>query len=142
MFVQRGITPESLSPWFLPRLIGVSKAAELMYTGRMISAQDALGCGLVNRVLPDEELLPAARELASEIATHSAPVAVALTKRMLWQFLTETNLAKVERINHTYFAWSCTTPDCLEGIVSYLEKRAPKWTMKISTDMPDFFPLT
>lgn len=142
VFVRRGVIPELASPWFLPRIVGVSKAAELMYTGRIVSAQEALECGLVSRVVPDAQLMGVAREMASEIAAHAAPVSLALTKRMLWQFLAMNNLEKVEEINHTYFAWTGTQPDCNEGIVSFLEKRPPQWKMKISKDMPDFFPMT
>ena len=142
VFVRRGVIPELASPWFLPRIVGVSKAAELMYTGRIIGAQEALECGLVSRVVPDVELMDTARELAIEIARHAAPVPLALTKRMLWQFLAETDLEKVEEINHTYFAWTGTQPDCNEGIESFLEKRPPRWSMKVSTDMPDFFPMS
>jgi enoyl-CoA hydratase/carnithine racemase len=142
VFVRRGVLPELASPWFLPRIVGVSKAAELMYTGRIISAQEALECGLVSRVVPDAKLMDVARDLATEIAAHAAPVPLALTKRMLWQFLSMSDIAKVEEINHTYFAWAGTQPDCNEGIMSFLEKRPPQWKMKVSTDMPDFFPLT
>jgi enoyl-CoA hydratase/carnithine racemase len=142
VFVRRGVVPELASPWFLTRIVGVSKAAELMYTGRIISAQEALQCGLVSRVVPDSQLAATARELAMEIATNAAPVPLALTKRMLWQFLAETDLQKVEEINHTYFAWTGMQSDCNEGIMSFLEKRPPRWTMKVSKDMPEFFPLT
>ncbi|MBI5115444.1 enoyl-CoA hydratase/isomerase family protein [Candidatus Poribacteria bacterium] len=142
VFVRRGVVPELASPWFLTRIVGVSKAAELMYTGRIISAQEALQCGLVSRVVPDSQLTATARELAMEIAANAAPVPLALTKRMLWQFLAETDLQKVEEINHTYFAWTGMQPDCNEGIMSFLEKRPPRWTMKVSKDMPEFFPLT
>jgi enoyl-CoA hydratase/carnithine racemase len=142
VFVRRGVVPELSSPWFLPRIVGMSKAAELLYTGRIIGAQEALECGLVSKVVPDDQLMDVARDLASDIATNAAPVSVALTKRMLWQFLAMSDLEKVEEINHTYFAWSGSQPDCDEGIVSFLEKRPPQWKMKVSTDMPDFFPLT
>ena len=142
VFVRRGVLPELASPWFLPRIVGVSKAAELMYSGRIIGAQEALECGLVSRVVPDAKLMDVAREMALEIAANAAPVSLALTKRMLWQFLCMNDIEKVEEINHTYFAWSGTQPDCNEGIVSFLEKRPPQWKMKVSTDMPDFFPLT
>jgi enoyl-CoA hydratase/carnithine racemase len=142
VFVRRGVVPELASPWFLPRIVGVSKAAELMLTGRIIGAQEALECGLVSRVVPDAELPNVAREMASEIATRTAPVSIALTRRMLWQFLAETSVEKAEEINHTYFAWAGTQPDCNEGIMSFLEKRQPRWAMKVSTDMPEFFPLT
>ncbi len=142
VFVRRGVIPELASPWFLSRITGVSKAAELLYSGRIIGAQEALECGLVSRVVPDDRLMEVARELASEIAVNAAPVSVALTKRMLWQFLAMENIEKAEEINDAYFAWAGTQPDCKEGIESFLEKRPPEWKMKVSEDMPDFFPLT
>lgn len=141
VFVRRGVVPELASPWFLPRIIGVSKAAELLYTGRIIGAQEALECGLVSRVVPDDRLMDVAREMAGEIAQNAAPVPLALTKRMLWQFLGMNDPEKADEINMAYFAWTGMQPDCKEGIVSFLEKRPPKWTMKVSQDMPDFFPL-
>lgn len=141
VFVRRGVIPELSSPWFLPRIVGVSKAAELMYTGRIIGAWEALECGLVSKVVPDDELPATTRELAAEIATHAAPVSLALTRHMLWKFLAETDLNRVEEINHTYFAWTGAQPDCQEGIMSFLEKRPPRWSMRVSNDMPEFFPL-
>jgi enoyl-CoA hydratase/carnithine racemase len=82
-----------------------------------------------------------ARDLAKEIAMNCAPVSVALTKYMLYPFLEETDPEKAERINHRYFAWTGQQPDAREGVVSYLEKREPRWMMKVPGDMPDFFPL-
>jgi enoyl-CoA hydratase/carnithine racemase len=142
VFVRRGVIPELASPWFLPRIVGVSKAAELMYTGRIIKAAEALECGLVSKVVPDAELMDTARTMADEIAANAAPVSLALTKHMLWKFLAETDLHKVEEINHAYFAWTGAQPDCQEGIMSFLEKRPPSWKMKVSKDMPEFFPLS
>ncbi len=142
VFVRRGVIPELASPWFLSRLIGMSKAAELLYTGKIIGAQEALECGLVSRVVPDDQLMDAARELASEIAINASPVSLALTKRMLWQFLGMNDVEKADEINMAYFAWAGSQPDCKEGIGSFLEKRPPEWKMKVSKDMPDFFPLT
>ncbi|RJP18681.1 MAG: enoyl-CoA hydratase [Candidatus Abyssobacteria bacterium SURF_5] len=142
VFVRRGVVPELASPWFLPRIIGVSKAAELMYTGRIIGAKEALECGLVSKVVPDAELMNAAQSMANEIAANTAPVSVALTRHMLWKFLAESDLNRVEEINHAYFAWTGAQPDCQEGIMSFLEKRPPDWKMKVSKDMPEFFPLS
>ena len=109
-----------------------------MYTGRILNAQEALEFGLVSRVVPDDELMPTARALAKEIAVNSAPVSVALTKQMLYQFLTETDIEKAEQINHQYFAWTGKQPDAREGVVSFLEKREPNWSLKVPGDMPDF----
>lgn len=138
IFNRRGVPPELASPWFLPRIIGISKAAELMYTGRILNAREALEYGLVSRVVPDDKLMDSAFELAHEIADNCAPVSVALTKQMLWQFLFETDIEKVEKINSSYFKWSGRQPDAREGVMSFLEKRPPKWTMSVSKDMPDF----
>jgi enoyl-CoA hydratase/carnithine racemase len=82
--------------------------------------------------------MPTARALAEEIAVNCAPVSVALTKRMLFQFLGETDVAEAERINHRYFAWTGSQPDAREGVVSFLEKRKPEWSMRVPGNMPDF----
>lgn len=142
IFNRRGIVPELSSPWLLPKIIGISKAAELMYTGRILNAQEALDFGLVSQVVPDDELMDKARELATEIAVNCAPVSVALTKSMLYGFLTENDLDKVERINHDYVNWLGQQPDAKEGVVSFLEKRPPRWNLKVPSDLPEPFPFT
>ena len=141
VFNRRGVIPEMASPWILPRMVGFSKAAEILLTGRFLSASEALEIGLVSEVVPDEDLLPTARALAKDIAVNCAPVSVALTKTMLTQFMFETDIDKIVRINHRYFDWTGEQPDAFEGVKSFLDKRPPKWTMKVSEDMPDFFPL-
>jgi len=140
VFNRRGVIPEISCPWILPRIIGLSRAAELMYTGRIINAKEALEYGLVSRVVPDEKLMETAYEIADEILL-SAPVSVTLTKRMVYQFLTETDINKAEMINHRYFGWTGLQPDAKEGVVSFLQKRRPKWKLKVPGDLPDFFPL-
>ncbi len=140
VFNRRGVIPEYASPWLLPRIIGISKAAELMYTGRILNAKEALEFGLVSRVVPDDKLMDVAKELAEEILL-CAPVSVALTKRMLYQFLSETDVDKAESINHQYLGWISTKADTREGVMSFLEKRKPEWKLKVPGDLPDFFPL-
>lgn len=141
VFNRRGIIPEVGCPWLLPRIVGISRAAEIMYTGRILSAKEALEFGLVSRVVPDDQLMATAKELANEIAVNCAPVSVALTKHMLYEFLTENDVEKAEHINHQYFAWTGQQPDAREGVVSFLEKRDPEWKLKVPGGMPDFFPL-
>ncbi len=138
VFNRRGITPEIGCPWLLPRIVGISRAAELMYTGRILNAREALEFGLVSRVVPDEELMPTAKALANEIAIHCAPVSVALTKKMLFEFLTATDIEQIERTNHLYFAYTGGQPDAREGVMSFMQKRPPEWSMKVPGDMPDF----
>ena len=94
--------------------------------------------GLVSRVVPDDQLMDTARELALEIAVNCAPVSIALTKKMLYQFLTATDVEEVEKINHLYFAYVGTKPDASEGVVSFLQKRDPKWSLKVPGDLPEF----
>ncbi len=139
-FVRRGLIPEALSTWILPRLVGVSRAAELLYSGRTIGAEEALAFGIVSRVVPDDELLPAARALADDIACNAAPVSVAITKRLIWHNLTEVDMRRAEDIEARLFAWTTTQPDAREGVRAFLDKRAPDWKMSPRTDLPDFLP--
>lgn len=140
VFNRRGIVPEILCPWILPKIIGISKAAELMYTGRILNANEALDYGLVSRVVPDDKLMDVALEIANEILL-CAPVCVALTKQMLYQFITEQDVNKIDKINGKYYSWTGKQPDAVEGVMSFLQKRKPKWKMKVPGDMPDFFPI-
>jgi enoyl-CoA hydratase/carnithine racemase len=138
VFVRRGVVPEALSTWALPRLVGMSRASEWLLTGRMVGAQEALEAGLLSRVVPDAELVPTARALAAEIARDTAPVSVAVTKWLLWNMQTETDLARAEDLEARAFWWTGTQPDAREGVRAFLEKRAPQWSMRPSRDMPDF----
>lgn len=138
VFNRRGLLPEMASPWLLPKIVGISRAAELMYTGRLLSAREALEAGLVSRVVPDADLLPAAKALAREIAENCAPVSIALTRKMLYDYLTRSDVEEMERQNHRYFMWAAGQPDAGEGVAAFLEKRPPAWKMKVPGDLPDF----
>ncbi len=140
-FVRRGLIPEASSTWLLPRLIGVSRAAELLYSGRTLSAREALEFGVVGRVVADSELRPTVRALAADIVANAAPVSVALTKRLVWTNLMEPDLYAAEPVEQRLFTWVGAQPDAREGVQSFLEKRAPQWTMRPSTDLPPFTPL-
>ena len=87
VFARRGLVPEAASSWFLPRVVGISQAMEWVATGRVFDAAEALGGRLVSRVLPDNELLPAARALAAEIAENTSAVSVALARQLMWSML-------------------------------------------------------
>jgi len=139
-FVRRGVIPEALSTWILPRVIGLSGAAELLYSGRTITAREALEFGVVSRVVPDGDLATTVRLLAADIADNAAPVAVAITKRLLWHHLTETDLQRAEAVEARLFGWAGAQPDAREGVRAFLDKRSPNWTMQPSTDLPDFLP--
>jgi enoyl-CoA hydratase/carnithine racemase len=137
VFVKRGLVPEAASTWLLPRLVGMSRAADLLLTGRLVGAREALDMGLVSRVVPDAELLASAQALAREIAEQTGPVAVALTKRLLWHMAGEADPAAAERLDAQVFGWATQSPDAKEGIRAFLEKRPARWSMKPGADLPD-----
>jgi enoyl-CoA hydratase/carnithine racemase len=123
VFVKRGLVPEAASTWLLPRLVGMSRATDLLLTGRLVGAREALEMGLVSRVVPDAELLATAQAMAREIAEQTAPVAVALTKRLLWHMTGEPDPEAAERLDSQAFAWATQSPDAKEGIRAFLDKR-------------------
>lgn len=140
VFNRRGITPEACSSWFLPRLVGISKALEWTYTGKIFSAQEALEAGLVQQVCKPDALLPAARVLAREIADNCAPVSVALTRQMLWRMLGAEHPMDAHCIDSRSIYSRGASDDAKEGVMSFLEKRPATFTNKVSQDMPSFFP--
>lgn len=139
VFARRGIVPEGASTWFLPKLVGVSQAAEWLYTGRVFDAAEALAGGLVRSVHPADELLGAARALAAEIV-DSAPVSVALTRRMLWRLLGADHPMAAHRADSRAVHATGAMPDAMEGVMSFLEKRPASFTCRVSSDLPDVFP--
>jgi enoyl-CoA hydratase/carnithine racemase len=140
VFARRGIVPEACSSWFLPRVVGISRAMEWTMTGRVFPASEALEAGLVRSVLPDDELLPAAYALAREIADNTSAVSVALTRQMLWRMLGAAHPMEAHRIDSAGIVYLGASADAREGVVAFLEKRAATFTMSPSSDMPDFYP--
>ena len=139
VFARRGIVPEACSSWFLPRLVGISTAAEWCYTGRVFPAAEALERGLVRSVHAADELLPAAYELAREIADNTAPVSVALTRQMLWRMLGADHPMEAHRVDSRGIQSRGASADAREGVESFLEKRAPVYPVKVSDGLPDLF---
>ena len=140
VFARRGITPEAASTWFLSRLVGMQTALEWCFTGRLFNAQEAKGRGLVRSLHAPDELLPAARTLAREIADNTAPVSVALTRQMLWRMAGQDHPMKAHRIDSRAIQSRGQSADAREGVSSFLEKRPAFYANKVSTDMPGFFP--
>jgi len=140
VFTRRGIVPEACSSWFLPRIVGISKAAELIYTGRVFQAKEEANSGLFNYVMPRDQVLPKAMTIAREIAENTSAVSVALGKGLLWHGLSEDDPQSVHLIDSRCICWAGREKDAYEGVQSFLEKRPPKFTMSASTDMPDFYP--
>jgi enoyl-CoA hydratase/carnithine racemase len=139
-FNRRGMVPEGCSTWLLTRLVGFSQAAEWIYTGRIFSAQEALAGRLVGRVLPEDELLPAAARLAGEIAENTSAVSTALSRNMLWDMMGARHPMEAHKIESRCLHYMFRSADLVEGINAFLEKRPPRFTMHPTADMPDFFP--
>jgi enoyl-CoA hydratase/carnithine racemase len=140
VFARRGIVPEACSSWFLPRVVGISRAMEWVATGRVFPAQEALEGGLVRSVHPAGELLDAARALAAEIADNAAPVSVALARRMMWRMLGADHPMMAHRADSRAMLVRGQSDDVREGISSFLEKRPAHFTDRVSDGLPDIMP--
>jgi len=140
VFARRGLVPEGAASWFLPRIVGISKALEWSMSGRIFDAAEALSAGLVHSVHPPVSLLDAARGLAAEITAQSAPVSVALTRQMMWRGLGMAHPMEAHRIDSRAIYARGSTADVAEGVQSFLSKRAPVFPNTVRADMPDFFP--
>jgi enoyl-CoA hydratase/carnithine racemase len=140
VFARRGIVPEACSSWFLPRVVGIQRATEWVYTGRIFPAAEALAGGLVRSVHEPDDLLPAAYAIAQEIADNTAPVSVALSRHMLWRMLGADHPMEAHRVDSRGIAVRGPSGDAREGVVSFLEKRPAVFPDKVSDGLPGIFP--
>lgn len=140
VFVRRGIVPEACSSWFLPRIVGISRAQEWVATGRVFGAEEALSGGLVRSLHAPDRLLDDARALAREIAENAAPVSVALARRMLWRMLGAAHPMDAHRADSRGMQVRGGSADAAEGVTSFLEKRPPRFVDRVSDGLPDVFP--
>jgi enoyl-CoA hydratase/carnithine racemase len=127
--VRRGVIPDAHAHWTVPRAIGHARAADLLLTGRTLTGREAADLGLVNRALPADDVLPATLDIARDIAVHTAPMSVALSKRLLWASPTP-DREEVGRLETEYHRLVMGTADAREGVLAWLERRDPKWTGK------------
>jgi enoyl-CoA hydratase/carnithine racemase len=140
VFARRGIVPEACSSWFLPRVVGISRAMEWVSTGRVFSAQEALDAGLVRSLHPSSELLGAANALAREIVDNTAPVSVALARRMMWTMLGAEHPMLAHRADSRGMFSRGQSADAVEGVTSFLEKRPARFSDRVSDGLPDIMP--
>jgi enoyl-CoA hydratase/carnithine racemase len=140
VFARRGLVPEACSSWFLPRVVGISRAMEWCATGRVFGAEEALAGGLVRSVHEPAALLPAAYELADEIATNSSAVAVTVTRALLWRMLGEPHPMAAHRIDSALLEALGRGADVREGVTSFLEKRPPAFPDRVPADLPAPYP--
>ncbi len=134
--VRRGVLPDVAAHWTVPRAIGFPRAAELFLTGRMFTGDDAAAMGLANEAMEVDEVLPAALEMAREVAVNVAPLSAALSKRLLWHS-PALGAAEIERLETRYHHHVMGRPDATEGVRAYLEDRAPNWQLTLGDDWPD-----
>jgi enoyl-CoA hydratase/carnithine racemase len=140
VFARRGIVPEACSSWFLPRVVGIGRAAEWVYTGRVFPAEEALAAGLVTRLVPPEALLDTARGIAREIADNTSAMSVALSRQLLWKMLGADHPMAAHQVDSQAIYWMGHSADAHEGVSAFLAKRAPRFTLRPSADMPPFYP--
>ena len=140
VFTRRGMVPEACSSWFLPRIVGMPKALEWTFSGRVFDAKEALDGGLVRSLHKPEELLSVARGIAREIADNTAPVSVALSRQMLWRMSAAADPMEAHKIDSRGIFSRGRQGDSAEGVMSFLEKRPATFPNKVSTDLPEYFP--
>ena len=140
VFARRGLVPEAASSWFLPKIVGISKALEWTFSGKVFSAEEAKDGGLIRSVHPANKLMDEAYKLAQEIIDNTSPVSVALTRQMLWKMLGADHPMEAHKVDSRLIYELGKAEDVKEGVKSFLEKRSPKFLSKVSRDMPKFFP--
>lgn len=140
VFARRGIVPEACSSYFLPRIVGISQALEWCYSGRVFPADEALAGGLVRSIHAREDLLPAARAIAREIADNTSPISVTLIRHMMWRMLGADHPMEAHKIDSRGVFYTGKSPEAREGVEAFLEKRSAKFPGRVSADMPEYFP--
>lgn len=140
VFSRRGIVPEACSSWFLPKIVGISQALEWCFSGRVFNAAEALQGRLVKEVVPAEQLLPRAYELAAEIRDNTSPVSVALIRQMMWRLSALDHPMAAHKVDSRGIYVRGASADVREGVMSFLEKREPNFPDKVSENMPRYFP--
>ena len=137
VFSKRGAVPEACSSWFLPRIVGISKALDWCYTGKVFNSQEALQHGLVSEVISDDILIDRALEIGASYSGKTSAISVSLARQMMWSMLAATHPEEAHILDSMAMEKMGKSPDIKEGIASFLEKRAPNFPMKVSKDLPD-----
>lgn len=137
VFARRGLVPDGVSAWFLPRLLGSAQAAEWFYSGRIFDAAEAVASGLAKAAVPDDRLFDEACRLARELTEHSSSMSIALTKQLMRHMASEPDPAAAYEAESRVSNWLGRQPDAAEGIQAFLEKRPARFPMRLSRDLPD-----
>ena len=139
-FSRRGIVPESCATWFLPRIVGIATAVDWSVTGRIFGADEALRAGLVRELLPADQVLDRAHEVARDIAEHTSAVSVALTRQMLWRQLGAPHPISANRLESQALLAIGSLGDAREGVAAFKEKRDARFPLRVPNDLPGFYP--
>lgn len=139
LHVRRGVIPDAYAHWTVPRAVGFARAAELFLTGRRMTGDECVAMGLGSRSLAAAEVVPAALEIARDIAVNVAPLSAALSKRLLWESRGLT-AEEVERKETALHHVVMGRPDALEGVMAFLERRPPSWQLRVPKDWPEEWP--
>ena len=140
VFNNRGIVPDACSSWFLPKIVGISKALDLTFSGRIVDSKEALDIGLISSIHKPENLINDAKKIAQKLVEKSAPISIAITRQMLWRSFGQEDPYQAHIIESKAIDSRGASDDAKEGVNSFLEKRPAKFKNRISSDMPDFFP--
>ena len=140
VFNNRGIVPDACSSWFLPKIVGISKALDLTFSGRIIDSKEALDIALISSIHKPENLINDAKKIAQELVEKSAPVSIAITRQMLWRSFGQAAPYEAHVIESKAIDSRGASDDAKEGVNSFLEKRPARFKNLKSSDMPDFFP--
>lgn len=140
VFNNRGIVPDACSSWFLPKIVGISNALDLTFSGRIIDAKEAKDISLISSIHKSENLIDDAIKIAQELIEKSAPISIAITRQMLWRSFGQSDPYEAHVIESKAIDSRGASDDAKEGVNSFLEKRPAKFKNLISSDMPNFFP--
>jgi enoyl-CoA hydratase/carnithine racemase len=140
VFAGRGIVPEACSTWFLPRIVGISKALEWCFSARVFKSEEGLDAGLLRSLHAPESLMSDARALAKEFIDNASAVSTALIRQMLWRMMTAPHPIDAHELDTIALATLGKSADAKEGITAFLEKRPAQFTDRVSQDLPKFFP--
>ena len=140
VFARRGLVPEAASSWFLPRVVGINKALEWTFSGRVFSPEEAKEGGLIRSIHPADKLLEEANKIAQEIVENTSAVSVAMTRQMLWKLLGADHPMEAHKVDSRAIYELGQGGDAKEGVESFLEKRPPEFPSIVSEAMPEFYP--